>query len=56
MEKWIKDAREQAKLRARWFVEDCFEEADERDIDRMWYLEEVIKDVHEIKKEMEEKE
>ena len=49
MEIWIKEAKEGAKERAKWFIEEVFEEADEQQIDKEWYLEECIKNIHLLK-------
>lgn len=51
MEKWIHEAKEQAKMRAKCFIEDCFEEADELQVERIWFLEEAIKNVHRLKED-----
>ena len=49
MEKWIKEAKERAKAEAEFFVESMVEIADEMNIERTWFVEEVVKHIHKIK-------
>lgn len=46
---WLKDAKDIAKEEAENFVENMYEIADSKDLEREWFLEEVVKNMHEIK-------
>ena len=48
-EKWLTEAKVRAKEEAEWFVENMQDIAEFEDIDKEWFLEEVIKNIHKIK-------
>ncbi len=49
MEQWIKDAKELAKSEAEAFVENMKDIASANDLEEVWFIEEVIKNIHNIK-------
>lgn len=49
MEDWLKEAKEKAKEEAQDFVDSMYYVADKNDIDREWFLEEVVNNIHKIK-------
>ena len=49
MEQWIKDAKDKAKTTAECFVEDMRRIAEEENLDHVWFVEEVVKNIHTIK-------
>ena len=48
---WLKDAKDTAKEEAESFIENMYEIADSKDLEREWFLEEVVKNIHKIKSE-----
>lgn len=49
MEQWIKDAKELAKSEAEAFVVNMKDVASANDLEEVWFIEEVIKNIHNIK-------
>lgn len=49
MEQWIKDAKELAKSEAESFVENMKDIASANNLDEIWFIEEVVKNIHNIK-------
>ena len=49
MEQWIKDAKELAKSEAETFVENMKYIASANDLEDVWFIEEVLKNIHNIK-------
>lgn len=49
MEQWIKDAKELAKSEAEAFVENMKDIASVNNLDEIWFIEEVIKNIHNMK-------
>ena len=51
MEQWIKEAKDRAKAEAECFIEDMKNIADKDNIDPIWFIDEVIKNIHSLKDE-----
>jgi len=51
MEKWLKEAKEIAKAGANDFIENMKGIAEEKDLEPVWFLEEVVKNIYRIKGE-----
>ena len=49
MEDWLKEVKGKAKEEAQDFVDSMYYVADKNDIDREWFLEEVVNNIHKIK-------
>ena len=49
MEQWIKDAKELAKYEAETFVENMKYIASTNNLDDVWFIEEVVKNIHNMK-------
>lgn len=49
LEKWLKEAKEIAKQEAFNIVEEMFEIADSRHLDRFWFLTEVMSNIARLK-------
>ena len=49
MEQWIKDAKELAKSEAEAFVENMKYIASANNLEEVWFIEEVVKNIHNIK-------
>lgn len=56
MEDWLKEAKEIAQYEAKDFVENMKTIAEKKDLDFEWFLEEVVANIHKIKKEISEPE
>ena len=48
---WLKDAKDTAKEEAQSFIDNMYKIADSKDLEKEWFLEEVIKNIHKIKNE-----
>lgn len=53
MEQWIADAKDRAKTEAECFVEDMKHIAEKENLDPVWFIEEVVKNIHTIKENIE---
>ena len=53
MEQWIKDAKELAKSEAEDFVENMKYIASANNLEEVWFIEEVVKNIHTIKENIE---
>jgi hypothetical protein len=49
MEKWLEDAKKIAKSEAEDFIENMNYLADSKNLDREWFIEEVVKNIHKLK-------
>lgn len=49
MEQWLKDVKDRAKTEAECFVEDMKRIAEKENLDSVWFIEEVVKNIHTIK-------
>ena len=49
MEQWLKDAKELARSEAENFVEDMTGIASRHDLEPEWFIEEVVKNIHQMK-------
>ena len=49
MEDWIKVAKDRAKSEAECFIENMKDIAEEEEVEPIWFIEEVIKNVHNLK-------
>lgn len=48
MEQWLEDTKRQAKDEATYFIETMAEIADELNVDKEWFIEEVVKNIHTV--------
>lgn len=55
VEKWLKDAKEAAKEQAELVVTDIKALADEHQVEKWWFFEEVLKHISRIRAEEEKK-
>lgn len=53
MEQWIVEAKDLAKNEAKEFVENMREVAFTNHLDDIWFIEEVVKNIHNIKENVE---
>ena len=53
MEQWIADAKDRAKAEAQDIVDNLKEIAFTEHLDEIWFIEEVIKNIHTIKENIE---
>lgn len=53
MDDWIKEAKERARQEAEDFIALLNEVAEELNIEREWFIEETIKNVHQLKSKVE---
>lgn len=51
MEQWLKEAKDRAKVEAECFIECMRSIAEEENIDTIWFIDEVIKNIHNLKSE-----
>lgn len=49
MDSWLVDAKEQAKSEAEYFIKDMNDIANRLNIDPIWFIEEVVKNIHQLK-------
>lgn len=49
MEQWLKDAKELARSEAKDFIKDMTDIASKYDLEPEWFIEEVVKNIHQIK-------
>lgn len=49
MDKWLKEAKERAEEEAKDFIENMHLTADSLDIERDWFIDEVVKSIHKLK-------
>lgn len=49
MEQWLKDAKELARSEAEDFIRDMTNLACKYDLESEWFIEEVVKNIHQIK-------
>ncbi len=49
MEQWLKDAKELAHSEAEDFIKDMNDIASKYDLEQEWFIEEVVKNIHQIK-------
>lgn len=52
-ENWLEEAKQAAKEEAEEYVSYLINEAERRDIESWWYIEEVVKNIHKIKDKIE---
>ena len=50
MEQWLKDAKDRAKTEPGCFIDDMRYIAETEDLDPIWFIDEVIKNIHELKR------
>lgn len=48
-EKWLTEAKKRAKDEAEYFVEEMYRIAETNDIESEWFINEVVKHIHELK-------
>ena len=51
MEDWLKEIKKEAKFEAEVFIEEMKTVAETNDVDVVWFLEEVVKNINQIKNE-----
>ena len=51
MEQWFKEAKDRAKVEAECFIDSMKSIAEEENIDPIWFIDEVIKNIHNLKSE-----
>ncbi len=49
MDNWLIDAKEKAKSEAKEFIEDMTDIANKLNIEPIWFIEEVVKNIHQLK-------
>lgn len=50
MEQWVKEAKDRARTEAEFFINDMKLTAEEEDLEPIWFIDEVIKNIQRLKK------
>lgn len=53
MDDWLKEAKERAREEATTFISLLNEVADELNVEKEWFIEETVKNVHQLKSKVE---